>query len=67
MSDLPPTPRVWAYSLAGALLLFGCVLVANAGGEESSDAIVYAGGAAAAVGALAGAAVGSAVRRRKHR
>lgn len=56
--------RTWPYALGGALLLFGLVVLRNAGDYEGGDVIVVLGPLAALVGGLVGAVVGGLINGR---
>lgn len=58
MSPTPRVPWTWPFALAGAALVFACVVAAYAGGEEAGNPIVILGTFGAVVGALVGTWLG---------
>ncbi len=68
MSDPGPRPdsHSWPYALSGAVLLFGLVVLANAGEYEGGDVLMVLGPLAAVVGGLVGALVGGLINGHRH-
>lgn len=62
--ELRRSGRTWPYALGGALLLFGLVVLRNAGENEGGDVIAVLGPLAAVVGGLVGAVAGGMVNAR---